>query len=66
MSIKCQKRRGDDMGVVCRGKEINKRRRVNKKRTDSAKSMTYRHEVKMMFDKYYRDQVAALYREICR
>ena len=46
-------------------KEINSRRRANKKRRDIEKR-TYQHEVNMVFNKFYKNQVASLYREVFR
>ena len=45
-------------------KKINDQRRENKKRTDLLKKGVHKQEVKTVFNTVYRDQVAALYREI--
>ena len=45
-------------------KKINDQRRENKKRTDLLQKGVHKQEVKTVFNTVYRDQVAALYREI--
>jgi hypothetical protein len=57
------------MSVVFRGKgrkEINDKRRENKRRTDMLKNKAAKNELKVVFNTVYRDQVSALYREVTK
>ena len=47
-------------------KGINAQRRENKKRTDVLNKNAHKQEVKAVFNTVYKDQVAALYREVTK
>lgn len=47
-------------------RSITAQRRENKKITDLYEKKSLRHEANVIFNTYYKDQVAALYREIFR
>ena len=47
-------------------KSINARRRENKKHSDLLQKGSFRREVKIVFNTYYKEQAEALYRQICR
>jgi hypothetical protein len=41
-------------------------RRRNKKSSDMAKKQTFKHNVNTVFNTFYKNQVTALYKEVCR
>jgi hypothetical protein len=47
-------------------KGINAIRRENKKRADLMEKKSHKHEVNVIFNKFYKNQVATLYREVFR
>jgi len=47
-------------------KGINARRRENKKRSDLLNKRSAKHEVNLVFNKFYKDQVEALYKAVSK
>ena len=47
-------------------KHVSDRRREQKRRTDVLNKCTHKHEVKDVYEKFYRDQVSALYKEVTK
>ena len=47
-------------------KAINDKRRENKKKTDKFKKGSLNHELNVVFNTFYRDQVAALYKQVTK
>ena len=44
--------------------EINDRRRENKKRSDLLQKEPFKHEVSLVYNTFYREQVSSLYRAV--
>ncbi|HNX91445.1 MAG TPA: hypothetical protein PKY78_06875 [Candidatus Omnitrophota bacterium] len=49
-----------------RKKGINERKLENKVRNDVMSKQVYKHEVNIVFNKFYRDQVTELYNEVMK
>ena len=47
-----------------RKEEISDRRRVNKKRSDLLQKGPFKHEVGLVYNTFYREQVSSLYRAV--
>ena len=47
-----------------REEEISDRRRENKKRSDLLQKGPFKHEVGLVYNTFYRDQVSSLYRVV--
>ena len=47
-----------------RKEEISDRRRENKKRSDLLQKGPFKHEVGLVYNTFYRDQVSSLYRVV--
>ncbi|MBF0252349.1 MAG: hypothetical protein HQL29_00895 [Candidatus Omnitrophica bacterium] len=47
-------------------KHVSDRRREQKRQSDALNKGTHKHEVKDVYEKFYRDQVSSLYREVMK